>query len=293
MYRRVFCLVPVLSACPNEPGGATATTTDTSVSLSIDPSTNSGVSSEATDTSPEAASTGTSAGDGATTANFSTGGETGSVGADCDFYQQDCKPEFKCAPLDAPICLSDQFKCVPLSEPAVGHGELCTLSNGICGGVDNCEIGSFCSLVDGQQIFGTCLATCMGSIGEGFKCSAPTQECVRIGGDVSVCIPRCHPLKQDCDAGQTCSYQGLQFGMACIAQDPMPSGLLMPCESEKDCEVGLSCAPEGAPGCQGPCCTPFCNVQDANSCASVPDSTCIALEFSEPSPDLADLGTCR
>lgn len=235
----------------------------------------------------------TSTGDGATTATVSTGGETGNEGELCDFYKQDCKPGFKCAPLDAPICLSDQFKCVPLVEPTVGDGGLCTLSDGICGGVDNCEVGLFCSFSDEEQLFGTCLAICMGAIGEGFTCSVPTQECVRTGGDVSVCIPRCHPLKQDCGAGQTCSYQGLQFGMVCIAQDPMPSGLLMPCASEKDCEVGLSCVPDGVSGCQGACCTPFCNVQDANSCASVPGATCVALEFSEPSPQLTDVGICR
>ena len=83
----------------------------------------------------------------------------------------------------------------------------------------------------------------------------------------TVCIPDCDPLLQDCPGDDLCIPNGENF--ICVLDASGEAGLYGdPCEYADACKPGLFCyGPEHVEDCKGSgCCTPFCDLNEANIC---------------------------
>lgn len=291
MKHHLLALAGIFCACVVSEGKGNSATLAESTSESTwgqETASTQGTTSSMTSTAGTSSSgttSGTSTATNSTTEASSGGsGDGGGEGAACDFFKQDCEQGLKCSPFEAPLCLSEHFECVPIIEPVKQVGERCTLPGGVCGGIDDCDVGLFCAFSDDDGVFGTCVSICDES------CGGDNEECIRIGGDVTVCAPHCHPLKNDCDEPHVCAYEGPSFGMVCIAPAPISMGALMPCSSHDDCESGFCGL--GVAGCMGWCCSEYCDTGDPLACATIPGAQCEALAFDDLDPDFATLGAC-
>lgn len=105
----------------------------------------------------------------------------------------------------------------------------------------------------------------------------------------------CDPLGQDCDAGDTCVFDG---GMFICVEDL--SGELGahgdPCDYTNACDPGLSCiTPEMAPNCnEAGCCSTFCDLSAPNTCPGVNEGEYCVPWFlgGEPPSGYENVGVC-
>jgi hypothetical protein len=256
--------------------GPSTTTTASSVS------TSSAVSSSGTDdcaaTSPEACTP-----------------DLGEV--ECDVDTQDCPPGWKCAPYSrAGNFFWDGARCVPLARDPGTQGELCLIEDSAYSGIDDCEIGSFCFVVDISELFGVCAALC--DFRQQGAC-APGLECTdRAWGPGRVCLPPCDPLAQNCGPDQGCyPFDPGNGRFNCMPHSGGAYG--SPCELDSECGTGLLCFDaEDVPGCETEhCCTEFCDASVAD-----PDSQCPGAAEGQlcdnwfcdaaPEPALENMGAC-
>lgn len=265
--RRTTLLISFVGACQKV--GPPSPIDETSTETTAPQSTSSGQS-----TSTSGSSSGTAESGGTAESSSSTGD---ALIVPCNLYDQDCATGQKCQPYRDPAngCLSESGQCTPLLSPTAGLGQTCEVAS-LCEGLDNCDRGLYCA-------FDTCLDLC------DEPCPAD-QECRRVGGEVWVCISHCAPSGAPCEVGQVCIYLSIEFGMACLALAPEPGGLLMACQDSNDCVSGW-CSSSVCDGYQ--CCSSYCNVNDPQSCASIPGTTCSPLIFAEPVPmEWAGVGHC-
>ena len=133
-------------------------------------------------------------------------------------------------------------------------------------GVDNCAKGSMCWDVDGRINEGVCIAFCEGPP-DNLTCDAGSFCVVSGDGLLILCIPDCEPLLQDCPGDDLCIPNGENF--ICVLDASGEAGLYGdPCEYADACKPGLPCyGPEHVEDCKGSgCCTPFCDLNEANIC---------------------------
>jgi hypothetical protein len=208
---------------------------------------------------------------------------------DCDPWQQDdCPTGEKCVPYAREGGSWDANKCVPvLGDQAVG--EPCEYA-GLMEATDNCDAGSICWNVDAEGN-GVCEALCWGSPQE--PMCPPSSECLISGsGVISLCIPQCDPIMQNCEAGLGCYWTGGAFNCVTAIED-IPAG--QPCGFINDCAIGLMCiATEFLPDCEGAsCCTPYCDATLGDGpCEVVPGTTCTEFFESRPPPGYETVGVC-
>jgi hypothetical protein len=115
-------------------------------------------------------------------------------------------------------------------------GELCTVTDPI-NGIDSCVEGAICwSVEDGV---GTCVALCRGSY-EAPVCDPPIA-CTG-GRLLTLCIPNCDPLLQDCPhPGHGC--YPIDDGFTCAPDDSGDAGQANdPCEFINSCRARWRCA---------------------------------------------------
>ena len=160
-------------------------------------------------------------------------------------------------------------------------------------GVDSCELGAMCWHLDGETNMGTCVSLC-----EGFpldpSCPGPGTSCM-ISNDqaITLCLPRCDPLLQDCTPGEKCTVA--YNGPFCVPRPNVEHSLGEPCKSSLDCNPGLYCV-DGTdfPGCDGRgCCSPYCDHTKPNDCPGAPEQSCVPWYTPGQAPEgYEHVGTC-
>lgn len=213
--------------------------------------------------------------------------------ADCDPIVQDCPEGDKCIAYASAGGTWDANKCVAVTGTG-SSGDDC-IYDGAAIGSDNCDANNVCwnaQDVDGV-LLGTCFPFCTGDINNPM-CDNPDQTCRVVNeGVITVCLPRCDPLLQDCDEGLGCYWSGTSGTFQCIiTAGGIPSG--EPCGFNNDCNPGNFCADAAAlETCNGSaCCATFCDLlEDPTPCVAPLECVSFFEEGTAP-PDYIDLGLC-
>ncbi len=280
---RPLLLAASLVACSSTPG-----LDDEADSSTADSST---TESSTTDSGSDASETGASASD---SSDFVPMPDSpGCGGITCDPLCPSCPEGEKCVAYASDGGTWDANKCVPVVG-AGAPGDACTWT-GPVEAIDDCGPDSWCwnaIEVEGEGI-GTCAPVCTGDV-EAPICSEGLDCLIANEGSITVCLPTCDPLADECSPGQ-----------GCVAEPTLADGFDFHClatpadaPSEGACEFANACAPghlciDGAavPSCEGPaCCAAYCNTSEP-SCA--PGSECEAMFDVGMAPlGLEDLGVC-
>lgn len=212
---------------------------------------------------------------------------------ECDVWKQDCPEGQKCVPYASGGGTFDAHKCVPVAPGAGGAGEPCTVEGSSVSGIDDCAKGLICWDVDGA-LHGTCVPQCAGSLGAPV-CPACSSCVVANDAVLTLCLPTCSPVLQDCPRGQHCIPWN--DGFLCVVDEAgEAAGVFAPCEYASACERGLWCGPpkhadECDPKAPG-CCLPFCDLAEP----SCPGEMQLCAPWFAEAPGCAqyeDVGSCR
>jgi hypothetical protein len=192
--------------------------------------------------------------------------------AECDIFAQDCPQGEKCVPYSSNGDQAwDALKCVPvMGEQA--PGESCVY-DGVEASTDDCDDTSWCFNVD-ENGNGICHAFCTGTP-DTPECP-PMSECAISGsGVISICIPNCDPVVQDCPEDTGC-YWGSNNFICIVTTLNIPTG--EPCGYVNDCAAGNMCVDASLmPDCDGSaCCGSFCDLGLGDAqCDLLPDTVCV------------------
>jgi hypothetical protein len=189
----------------------------------------------------------------------------------------------------------DANKCVPVTG-SLQEGDLCDIKGGKYTGDDQCDVGLICLLTDDDGIGGACVEFCDSNM----QCSNPSANCaVYNDGSLPICLTDCDPLLQDCPDGQGCYASAAGDGFICFKFSGMPGEGIAgeECNYVNACAPGLAClAPDAVEGCasQAGCCSPFCDLTDADPNAGCnPNEECTAwFEMGQAPPEHTDVGVC-
>ncbi|MEM9453863.1 MAG: ribulose phosphate epimerase [Myxococcota bacterium] len=183
---------------------------------------------------------------------------------ECDIFAQDCPDGEKCAPWANDGGTSwNATRCVPIAQDPGAPGEPCMVESNGLHGIDDCELGAVCWYVNSETLEGTCLALCTGDPSNP-HCEDPNSTCHITSDGPIFCIPRCHPVAQDCSEGFACYPRLDEFTCAPDASGDMGAAG-DPCEFINVCDPGTFCASaDSVPDCPGAlgCCSPFCELGD-------------------------------
>jgi hypothetical protein len=200
----------------------------------------------------------------------------------CDPWSQDCPEGEKCIPYAQWGEFWDCTQCLPIvGDRAVG--EPCSY-DGLPGNPDNCDADGFCFTAGSE---GTCLAFCDGTIDD-YQCD-PGTTCIIMGdGSVTLCMPECNPLVQDCGEGSGCFW--LETGFACMyIGGGVQTG--QPCGALNVCEPGNFCAPDQGECGGESCCVAFCDLN--NPVCTTMGTECVPFFELDMVPDgYDDVGAC-
>lgn len=269
----VGCGPPRIGSGPSEGEGETGS----------DPTSSSSESTSEESTSEESA--GTESGTMSTTHGFLP--KLDMEGSECGLFMQDCPEGEKCVPYSSMGGNWNANKCVPVlgeQEP----GEPCW-HGGAGEGTDNCDETGVCwnvMEVDGE-LHGTCHAFCSGTADDP-QCP-PNSTCLI---SLTLCIPDCDPILQDCGPGLACYWAVSNF-LCIFTTQNIPAG--QPCGYINDCAGGLSCINADAlPECAGAaCCSPFCDLELGDAqCESVPGTSCVPFFPDMPPAGYEHVGVC-
>jgi len=231
-------------------------TTDPSTTSTTDPSTTSTDS-----TSSDSGDSTTTTGEPAVCDEYMS-----PPGLECDVWLQNCAAGEKCMPWSDDGSGSwNSWRCSPLDPAPDQFGEDCMVEGSGTSGIDSCDLGLMCWNVDAETNMGVCTELCDGCPDDA-SCETAGQVCTITNDDfLTICLPGCDPLAQDCPAGQACYPVNESFLCA-----PDASGVNGQygdgCAFINACDPGLACLAEaslpggcgGAPGC----CTEFCDLSD-------------------------------
>jgi hypothetical protein len=264
-------------------GTSTSTSTGSTGDGDGDPETSSTSTSTPTETETETE----------TGLSFVPPVEFGNESCMCDPIAQDCPEGEKCVPQsidDGGVW--DCVLCLPISGD-LPPGSPCSLDNPLQP-VDDCGATSFCWNAhesDGQWVGGVCRAFCGGTYDN--PICPPAEFCLLTDqGNVTLCVPSCDPLLQDCADTDACGFD--RTGFACTHSHGSPVGA--ECETRHDCAPGLQCVDAAElPACAGlACCTSFCALDIVDpQCDALPGSECVAMFEPDSAPPGADnVGLC-
>ncbi|MFO0634951.1 MAG: ribulose phosphate epimerase [Nannocystaceae bacterium] len=214
---------------------------------------------------------------------------------ECDVWAQDCQEGQKCMPWANDGGSSwNSLKCVDVAQNAGQPGDECHVEGSGVSGIDDCALGAMCWNVN-EEGLGTCVAFCGGTPASPV-CEDPNASCVIANdGVLTLCLPTCDPLLQDCDPGQACYPVDDGFACGPDASGEM-GGFGDPCEFLNVCDPGLFCANAAAvPGCAGSngCCTNFCEFSQGNAQCTGQGQECVQwYDAAAAPPGLEDVGAC-
>lgn len=273
-----------------------ASTTSSTAATTL--STSAEVSSEPATSTPATSAADTSSSSGGDTEVDSIGfipiSDGGPSSIECSQWDQDCPPGEKCtAWANDGGNAWNATKCVPVAGDPDGVGEPCTVTGSGVSGIDTCDVGAMCWDIDSDTGQGTCVAFCSGS--ENDPQCAPSHYCVITAeGVLTICLPTCNPLIQDCGEGQACyGLANSIFSCAPDASGPEAGDFLDSCEFVNACSPGLNCHDgDVVPGCEfNACCTPFCDITLVDPC---PDGL-VCTPYHDPGeapPGDENIGLC-
>lgn len=209
----------------------------------------------------------------------------------CDALRQDCPPGEKCTAAAIVHHSWDANVCVPVVDEPSAVGETCSNIGEPRDGHDTCEVGAICWNVS-EEGEGVCWAFCQG---DEYECPADSRCNLTGDGVLTLCVPSCDPVLQDCLAGESCLYVGGSF--SCVLDGSEGEG-----GYGADCVLAISCNPgllcvDGmlVPECQQDgCCSPFCHLEEVDAC---PDQelgvSCIPFfEEGQADPGKEHVGIC-
>lgn len=230
-------------------------------------------------------------------------GETGDGDGDSegeptgDGDSGDGEPTFNCDPSKEMACPDGQ-KCTvlitsgpPIYECVVDDTERlpyesCTPAPGT--GQDGCPSGHACIAGVIDKTTGLCMPLCTDdSDCDAALCAAPPNL------QIPVCAAICDPLSPFCPDLQACQ-RIRQANFACQFPNEGDDGTTAEgCNSVLDsgCAEGYVCETGGViPGCnEASCCTPLCDLSDADPCQA--PMVCGEIPL-EPQPGLENVGAC-
>jgi hypothetical protein len=216
----------------------------------------------------------------------------------CNIWHPGCPPCTKCIPYRQEENNPFSFGCAPVGGK-IQVGLPCFADGGIGHGLDNCEDNSICWAADGQGTEGVCVALCLGAP-ESPTCEDANTLCY--SSELPLCLEKCNPLNDPCDATDTTCIPHWYGGFICVADAPETAGgIYDECSYQNECLESSGCFPSTA--------SLLCN-SEANSCClaycdlSAPDllcdpdigEKCISFyEFygSRPPAGYENVGFCR
>ncbi|MCH9684783.1 MAG: ribulose phosphate epimerase [Deltaproteobacteria bacterium] len=298
MAKRTVCILVVgLMGCwvPASDGDPSSSQMDASSSGGLPPDDqphgNSGPTPGAT-TVPEMTTDGGS--DPEPPSNFIENPDGGSDVYQCDVFEQDCKEGEKClAWANDGGSTWNATRCSDLVDDPAQVGEACYVIGSAVSGSDSCDVGAMCWNVDPETLEGTCIGLCTGDPASPV-CEDPNAQCsISCDGTLTLCMPTCDPLAQDCAGGDACYPMGVGY-FTCA---PDVSGDLgaqgEPCEFINVCDPGLTCMSADVVGCDEGyfgCCTAYCEV-GAAPCGSGLECMPYFNAGNAP-PGLENVGVC-
>jgi hypothetical protein len=256
----------------------------------VDASTSSGDGSRST--SSGSTSSEDTSGDG-TASNSGTDTDPTGGALECDPFAQDCAPGEKCSAwADDGGSSWNATHCVPVDPDPAQPGEPCVVRGSGVSGIDNCDVGVMCWNVDPFTLMGTCVALCTGSVDDPV-CEDDAASCQISNDDaLNLCLPMCHPLLDDCPAGEGC-YPGDE-AFHCSSDASGAAGAQGDeCMFVNVCDPGLACIDGDFVGCSDPaCCSSFCDFTDPTACTDA-GLFCIPwYEEGQAPPGFEVLGIC-
>jgi hypothetical protein len=226
--------------------------------------------------------------------NFIEDPDGGTMSFECDVFAQDCPAGEKCLAWANDGGNSwNATRCSPIVEDPGQIGEPCTVVGSGLSGMDTCDVGMMCWNVDAETLEGTCLGLCIGDRSSP-TCDDPSAYCaISCDGALTLCLPQCNPLEQDCAEGQACYPMGNGY-FTCAPDASGDMGAQGdPCEFINVCDPGLTCLTADAVGCDETafgCCTSYC-VVGGSPCAG--GLECMPYFNSGEAPiGLDDVGVC-
>ena len=115
-------------------------------------------------------------------------------------------------------------------------------------------------------------------------------------GVLNLCLPACDPLLQDCSGGELCIPY---IDLFLCALDASGDGgqVFDPCEFANACDAGLLCLnPSAGVECDpnaGGCCSPLCDVTDADLVCPGVGQECLSFYGEDQAPpEFANVGIC-
>jgi len=219
------------------------------------------------------------------------GDHGGDGGIECDVWAQNCPEGEKCMPwADDGGSAWNALKCTPVGSDT--PGDPCAVEGSGVSGFDSCEKGALCWDVDPETLQGTCIAQCQGTPQ---RPSCPQGSYCYIVADavLTLCLPTCDPLLQDCPDGDLCIPDGKHF--TCVLDLSGDAGLYGDtCDRFDTCKPGLYCLnPEYVEDCKGAgCCTPFCDTSKPLMCPGETQECIPWYEEGMEPPEYKDVGFC-
>lgn len=216
---------------------------------------------------------------------------------ECDQWVQDCPEGQKCMPYSGDGDNSwESLKCTQVAENASVVGDPCMVEGSGVSGIDNCEKGAMCW--DVTEGVGVCVSLCVGSP-DAPDCAVQMTSClVSNDGVLTLCLPFCDPLLQDCQGDDLCIPNPQDNNaFLCVLDASGEEGQEYDaCEYINACDKGFMCAnPQLGIECDPMaigCCMAFCDVNEAGICTGM-NQECLAwYEEGMAPPGYEDVGIC-
>jgi hypothetical protein len=213
--------------------------------------------------------------------------------SECDPFAQDCPEGEKCVAYASTADVVDANKCVPVTGS--GAVDDPCIYGGVIEGTDDCDQHSYCYFVEDVEGVptGTCKAFCEGTPDEP-ECAVGSACVISNEGSLTLCLPSCHPVLQDCVAGQACGWSGGSSVFTCDLEADDAGAIGEVCGPGDSCVSGSVCASsEVVPDCQGDgCCVEYCDLEDLEFVCSNPEAACTSFFEQEPPAGLEAIGIC-
>lgn len=295
------CLsLALIAACAPRPTQTETASDDTSTG-----DTSTGAAATSTTTEPTTGATGSS---GSTTVHdimpHDMGGSpglcsrSGARSSECSLWEQDCPEGEKCNSYDALGSGAWDPKCVPLAPDPGQPGDPCSIEGGKFTGVDTCDVGSMCWHIDRATWTGTCVPHCQGTP-DAPICPPGTLCAIIDCNDLTLCLPPCDPLLQDCPEGDVCvPDRDDPDGFVCIFDASGDDGHVFgACDHLHDCDEALACVDsklglECEPTMFGGCCLPFCDTTQPPTCPGALQQCLPWFATGEAPPGRENVGVC-